>query len=206
MKHSFTEKLAFSRGVRQDTDIETIMALIPGCVGVIKTDIEQDKKGTDYIATLRQGAQILIDAKARAKGASQWWKKDGPELALETWSVMPEGKYGKSFEQTKLGWTLDESKETDLILFTFDEGDTDKVFLICFQLLRMAFLKNLKLWARLYKTGTQDSSSWQSQCVFVPASVVLNAIKKISQGKVHSSQHPHPSGKYQLKRIFPKGI
>ena len=100
MNYNFDEQLAYSRGVREATDLQTIAALIPGCISVVKTDIEQDRAGIDYVATLRKGARILIDAKTRKRGCSQHWRQ-GPELALETWSVLPDDK-----NKGKVGWTL----------------------------------------------------------------------------------------------------
>lgn len=181
--HDFGMKLAFSRGVRELTDMETLQALIPGCTSVIKTDVQLDKTGVDYIATLRRGAQIYIDAKTREPGAGRWWK-DGPELALEVWSVKPGGKYQTPREQAKVGWTLCEEKQTDLIYYTFDPTDSNEVFLIPFQHLRIAFRQYWPTWSKRYHVKLQDSRYWQSECVFVPAEVVIKAIESVTRCQV----------------------
>lgn len=183
---SFFDKLAFSRGQREQSDIETLMVMLPGCISIIKTDIETDKAGIDYIAALRKGATILIDAKAREPGAAKWWR-NGPELALELWSVKPGGKYNTPKTRARTGWTLCEQKQTDLILFTFDPLDTNDVFLFSFQLLRIAFRQNASHWRQVYKIGIQDSGSWESECVFVPVNVVASEVNKISRGKLVSN-------------------
>jgi hypothetical protein len=167
--YKFQDRLAFSRGKREQSDIETLKSMIYGCASVRKTDIDTDKKGIDYIVTLHSGVEIFIDAKARSPGASKYWK-DEPEVALEIWSVVDK----------KVGWTLDQSKQTDFILFTFDPVDTDECWLVSFQLLRTAFSKNCGQWKKEYKLGKQDSGAWQSQCVFVPVSEVEQAIIQIS--------------------------
>lgn len=173
--HDFGVKLAYSRGVREITDIETLQRLIPGCVSVRKTDTRLDKKGVDYIATLRRGADILIDAKTREPGAGRWWK-NGAELALEIWSVMPGGKYHTPQDKAKVGWTLCETKETDFIYYTFDPSDSQEVFLLPFQHLRIAMRLNFARWERTYYRKKQDSYTWQSECLFVPVAEVLRGI------------------------------
>jgi len=171
------ERLAFSRGRRQETDTETIKDMIDGCVFVSVAPTEMDRQGIDYVAVLRGGAEVFIDAKARDRGCSRYWQ-DGPELALEDWSVLPEnGQPGK------VGWALDESKRTHLVLFTFDPSDTDQCFLISFQLLRVAFRRNYNQWRNAYKNDTQTSNGWHSHCVFVPVGEVFDAIRQVSCGQ-----------------------
>ena len=182
-QYTFDGRLAYTRGVREATDIETIKAMLPGCRNVVKTEIAQDKTGIDYVATLRHGGQVCIDAKTRVAGASRWWKKE-PELALETWSVMPDGKYSTPYGISKIGWTLSERTEVDLILYTFDQKDSDVAYLLSFQMLRTAFVHNRKEWAARYKVGKQDSFRWESEAIFVPASIVLQAIMDASCGIV----------------------
>ena len=182
--HSFDEKLAYSRGVREATDIETIRSLIAGCESVRKTDLFDDRAGVDYIATLRRGAEVLIDAKTRTPGCSRHWR-NGPELALEIWSVMPT----EQSPDGKVGWTACEEKNVDYILFTFPPDDSMAVYLYPFQLLRMAFRENYNGWASAgYKTDVQKSTSqemgaWQSKCIFVPEPVVWTAIRDVMQGQ-----------------------
>jgi hypothetical protein len=155
--------------------------MIPRCQQVTKTDTDQDRQGVDYIAHLRGGDQLFVDAKARDKGASRYWRA-GPELALEVWSVRPCGT-----SPGVLGWTLTDAKHVDLILFTFDPIDSDDAFLISFPLLRAAFLRNGKAWQARFKTGFQDSGSWESECLFVPIDVVIGAINGVSRGKVQAA-------------------
>jgi hypothetical protein len=170
--YDFDTMLAYSRGVRERTDLDTILALIDGCTDVSKTDTATDRAGVDYVATLRGGARVLIDAKARTPGCSRYWKH-GPELALEVWSVLPDRDKRQA---GKVGWTLSESSGVHYILFTFDPADTPAVFLYPFQLLRMAFRRNLKTWQKGYKVDKQNSGQWRSECVFVPESVVWDGI------------------------------
>lgn len=177
MVYNFKDKLAYSQGVRLETDIQTIASMIPGCAKIDVAPLEQDKKGVDYVATLNHGATVLIDAKTREPNCSKYWRT-GPELALEVWSVRPGGKYPK-----KLGWTLSTTSNVDYIMFTFDNSDSDQVFMYPFQLLRSTFLSNGRQWHGKYKVGIQDSGVWQSECIFVPESVVFDAMRQQMIGK-----------------------
>jgi len=174
--YNFEERLAFSTKANGRTFEELIQQTLPGIIKVEKTDAEVDKTGIDYIATLRRGSTINIDLKLREKGCSKYWQNGIAELALETWSVLPDnGRHGKA------GWTLDEAKLTHYTMHAFDEADTNRVYLLPFQLLRKAFRTNLKKWINMYKVGQQNSGTWKSECVFVPATVVLEAIKIASE-------------------------
>ena len=184
VNYDFQERLAFSFGEQRDTDLATIQAMIDGCVSVTQADEKLDRSGVDYIARLRRGAELLIDAKTRDRGCSKWWVQGVPELALETWSARPGGKFGIARDRAKVGWTLCEAKNVDLILFKFHPDDSRKVYLACFQLLRMAFRRNLGKWSGQFNTGVQSSSSWESECLFVPANVVYAAMLEASVGNL----------------------
>jgi len=174
--HDFTQKYEFSRGKSEQDDIIILKNNIVGCVDVIKTSKRDDKKGIDYKAYLAGGAELKIDAKNREKGASKFWKYGEPELALETWSAHP----SKTRPLGKPGWTVDDSKEVDLILYKFDISDSMLVYLLPFQHLRWCFLKNLDKWISSYGEKVQFSNGWKSKCVFVPANSVIDAIQDIS--------------------------
>ena len=171
MRYDFAERLEFSLGenIRQDEQI--ISKIFSDCAKVEKTNTSTDKSGIDYIAHLSGGGKVNIDVKTRDKGASKYWKSGEPELALEIWSVCPkEGRAGKR------GWTLSGSTQVDYILFKFHEKDSSKVYMLPYQQLRQAFIKNGHEWIRKYGRKKQSSGDWQSEAIFVPASQVLKGI------------------------------
>ena len=177
MIHDFEQKFEFSLGEREQFDIRLIKKILPGCVDIQKTDDEQDIAGIDYVAMLRGGATVNIDAKTREKGASRYWKNNEPELALEIWSVVPDDRH-----TGKTGWTLSESSNVDYILYTFDSSDCNKFFFLPFQLLRTAFRDNCSDWCEQYAVKTQHSNNWDSRAVFVPAPVVIAEINRLMTG------------------------
>jgi hypothetical protein len=177
MTYDFQERLNFSQGARCESDAKTIISLLDGCVTVTATTATGNDNGIDYIATLRKGAEVFIDAKTREKGCSRYWKNGEPELAIEKWSVMPGGKFSTPDYRAKAGWTIDESKATDMVLYTFDANDCGTAFLFPFQSLRMAARRMMHHWTQRFKVDIQTSGSWQSQAVFVPASEVILAME-----------------------------
>ena len=170
MTHDFYERLAFSQGSNISADIEILRRAIPNCVGVRKTSLKADRAGVDYIALLAGGAEIGIDAKLREKGASAYWTTGEAELALETWSVFPDGKH-----TPKEGWTL--------------SADWPESYLLPFQMLRMAFMRKRADWETRYPKKIQDSGDWFSQAVFVPVSEVLGELSVTMQIKSGSERH-----------------
>ena len=177
MTHSFQEKLEYSLGAREKFDINILKDIIPGCINIEKTTVEVDKTGIDYIATLRKGATINIDAKTRVPGASRFWKYGEPEVALEIWS-----KCEAPGVKPKIGWTLNESYLTDYVLYTWDKSDTDKFYFLPFQMLRIAFRKNFTEWCNKYFKYKENNYGYESEAVFVPASVVITEINKLMTG------------------------
>jgi hypothetical protein len=181
--YDFGERLTFSKARRQDSDIETLRLMFPTCASVVKTGEAEDRAGTDYVISLRRGARLCVDAKARDKGCRRFWKA-GPEVALEVWSVRPGGKYQVPASRARTGWTLDESKEIDLILFTFDAADHAFAYVRPLPLLRETFRRNYGDWKAQCRSDVQDSRSWQSECMFVPLVKVDEAIEAMSRNKV----------------------
>lgn len=179
MIHDFQQNLEYSLGVREQLDINLLKGIIPDCTDIIKTEKKIDKKGIDYIATLRRGAKINIDAKTRRPGASKYWKYNEPELALEIWSSRPD-----IFNSGKTGWTLDEKSNVDYILYTYDRSDTNKFFFVPFQLLRISFVNHFEDWKSTYGVKKENNKGWDSFAVFVPASVVCKEITKLMSHEV----------------------
>ena len=189
MIHDFDTKFQWSKGQAQQDDIHTLLSMIIGSLSVHPCPPAEDRNGNDYCATLRRGATILIDAKNRAPGCSRYWRNGEPELALEFWSVMPDGKYHVTHPKT--GWTLCEKKLTDLIFFKFAPQDSKQVFLVSYQLLRIAFRRNAARWKHQFKVDIQDSGRWQSEAVFVPANEVLSAISAVSVASLSTPNQNH---------------
>lgn len=181
----FGRDIGFSKGRRQDTDLDTIRQWIPGATDIRIAHIDEERLGIDYVVTLREGATVHVDGKARRVGCSAHWRcpvtriaarrcrchacRDGgdPEMALELWSVRPtylpldrdEWTYHPhNPPEGVTGWTLSEEKETDAILFTFDPRDTPYCYLLPFQHLRVAFRRHYHVWQSRFESAVQRTT------------------------------------------------
>ncbi len=165
---SFSEQLARSHG--SDNAIEAILlANIPGAVAVHKSHKTNDRKGTDFWVELSSGTHLSVDVKVRAE---DWSAKEEPDaaddLALETWSVV---------EQRKIGWTRDETKRTEYVLWYWQ--DTGRWCLLPFPMLCHVFRQNWQTWSQQYDTHrqfTREYGGYHSECVFVPREAVWDEI------------------------------
>jgi hypothetical protein len=167
--HDFGDRMRFSDGVAAKTDVRLILLEnIPACVEVVRAGEADDKNGTDYwakrILPLRS---LSVDLKCRSGDPMVDWrdmKLGNPrdDLALETWSVLPEnGRPGK------LGWTRDHTKATDYILWLFPT--TGRWVLIPFHMLCSIFAVRWEEWReRFAPPKQQQSNGWKSECVYVP--------------------------------------
>jgi hypothetical protein len=163
----FTEQYRWSEGTQVYGGIHKILLEhIPGAERIEKAGKEDDKRGTDYWVYRKGIARPLsVDVKSRRDDPIHSFGQD--DLALEKWSVV---------ELEKVGWTVDDSKETDFILWFF--RPTKRFVLLPFLQLLAVTKEHMPTWEKEWKVGRQssDNQRWHSMCVFVPRKVVLDAI------------------------------
>jgi len=167
--YGFKERLMWSEGFLHDGIAEILKERVPACHAIEKAQENDDRNGTDYWAIRESLPPLSIDVKVREKDFATNGYDD---LALETWSVV----------DIKPGWTRDESKRTDYILWFWQ--DTGRFFLCAFPPLCAAFRKYWREWRDKYKTAEQDSGAWKSECVFVPRKVVVTYLDAWRWGNV----------------------
>jgi hypothetical protein len=164
--YEFQEQLQWSEGVvaTEDDLLRVLRSRIPGCIERERAAASDDRQGTDYWAHRRHGLRPLsIDLKARSEDPIE--TRGADDVALETWSVT---------EHQKVGWTRDETKQTDYILWMWQP--TKRFLLVPFPALCKCFQHYWQAWAKEYKCYTQDSGGWHSECVFVPRAVLLDKL------------------------------
>lgn len=166
--YSFEKKLIASKGLIESCDVLEILRLrLPGCVDAVSTSTEIDRTGVDWLATLLSGRVVGVDVKTRDKDYLRFGHDD---VALETWSVIG----------SRVGWTRDESKVCEWVLWVWK--DTGRFFLVPFLPLCCVFAQRWEDWSEIYKKAIQRTpstskfKSYQSECVFVPRSVIVDAI------------------------------
>lgn len=159
----FSEQLKMSES-QIEKHKQIILSRFPNAIKIERANLSDDKKGIDYFITLQSKLIQRVDAKIRKE---DWLAKHPNEddVALETWSKIGE----------KIGWTRDPNKQTDWIMFLWE--DTERSWFIPFPYLYKAFVENGRKWKKKYRTEIQDTrEGWKSECVFVPRRVIFDTI------------------------------
>jgi hypothetical protein len=172
--YGFNDKLIASQGIVESCDVgEILRCRLPGCVEVKQAPKDIDRTGVDWLAKMSCGRVVGVDVKIREKDCTRFGNDD---VALETWSVVG----------SHVGWTRDDGKACEWVLWVWK--DTGRFFLLPFQALCSVFSDRWEHWVDAYKTRTQrtvrEGRSWESECVFVPRMVVLDAIVEWFGGSV----------------------
>lgn len=185
---SFEDCLGRSKGSQAELDVAALRAFFGDSVDRVEScGISDDMAGIDYRVVLRRGATINVDAKLRLGCLRHWRDPSDPELTLEVWSKIP----SSVAPDGRPGWTLDESKLTDYVLWTWDPDECGQRILMPFQLLRATFRSRCREWVSRYR-GNRSSNlgasgaRWESECVYVPASVVWRAMLDHATSECHS--------------------
>ena len=168
---SFNQQLIVSTGTSANPTIGAILLnVIPGAQRVIQALKQDDKAGVDWwVETSATDKRIAVDCKIREDDPQVKYNSD--DLALETWSVV-----GKS-----VGWTLDEKKRCDYILWVFKE--TGRWVIVPFALLQKSFKARKDEWCSLYRVAQQETDKrYKSECVFVPRKEIWREIYRQSHG------------------------
>jgi hypothetical protein len=92
----------------------------------------------------------------------------------------------RSAFEAKPGWTRDQSKRTDYVLWWWK--DTGRFCLVDFHALCAVFSQHWLVWSWLYQIeithSTLNGRTWESEVVFVPRVVVQDEITKWQNGHV----------------------
>lgn len=121
------------------------------------TDAE-DRRGADVIVNRYGGLSPLhVDLKVRTVDPLS---QGADDLFIETQSCC---------EQHTVGWAVDGSKVTDLVVWLFPTG---RACVLSFRRLRRAVLRNLGRWRRQYGVRTQETwnrfGGYTSECLLLP--------------------------------------
>ena len=170
--YEFDDQMAMSDGHAETIEVRSLlMEYIPGALSVQRAHEKNDRSGTDYWVEHATSRHLSVDTKVREE---DWSVKPEPyradDLALETWSVV---------ESKVVGWTRDESKRTDYVLWLW--MDTKRFCLLPFPMLCRAMQQHWEFWCGQYQVSQQHTpgrnGGWRSECVFVPRDVVWETIK-----------------------------
>lgn len=180
--HDLRERLDFSEGIEIEEDIVIAMRrIIPGCERIIRANTSEDRQGTDYWAIRKRYTGhpplrwISFDVKHRSYCPIEKWKSD--DACIEYCSVHRNG------ECQSPGWTIDERKRTDYIVYTWPYGvNGRRYWIVPYHPLNIAAQINLGQWMQIYKTGKADNEGYVTLSVYPPRRVIAKAMKELMYG------------------------
>lgn len=179
----FNERLAFSEGIGLSESIEAhILESIPKAYEITRANLIEDKSGVDYWV-LRDGLKPLsIDVKHREFCPIERWNSD--DACIETTSVYLGPDNGEWLDKyrSKVGWTLDESKQTDYILYTWPYAEKLRFWILPFPFLCMAAQKNWQKWVEFFGEKRAQNNGYITLAVYPPRKIIALAIKKLMTG------------------------
>lgn len=174
-EYGFAEQMILADGLCKTKDVQNILlGYIPGACKAFKAGKENDRSGVDWWVEHNSGKFLGIDCKIRTGDYSVKDKRKD-DLALEIWSVV---------EKQIPGWTLQESKRTDYVLWVW--MDTGRWCLVPFLMLSTVFKLFKDEWRLTYQWNRQrtigNDRDYHSECVFVPRREVWAKIYEIYSG------------------------
>lgn len=192
-RFDFKTQLVMSAGVASSDDVrQMLLDNIPGATGVRKATTNEDRSGTDWWIDHERGSAISVDTKIRPHDPVERYGKD--DLALEVWSIVP-GSHRRDRALKAIGWTLDETKRTDYVLWLWK--NTKRWTLIPFPQLCASFKKRLDIWYEIYQHNEQVTerngiADYRSEMLLVPRRVVWAALYEDFGGLIAPSNENAP--------------
>lgn len=159
---AMSERPAIDAAVRK-----AIRAQFPDVLAIHKAHLENDKRGIDYWLEFAGGKMETLDVKVRQKDFSLRGDKDN--ICLELTSDEGRGKPG---------WTLDEAKLTDWVLFYWEDSGRAEIYPA--RMVRGALQAKRTEWEATKKTAGQvtrtDVRDYMSRSIFVSGRDIWRAM------------------------------
>lgn len=181
--YNFTERLNFSEGIELEEDLlKYLLKNIPNATDIQRAEKEDDKTGIDYWIFRKNLPPLAIDVKHRSFCPIQRWGKD--DACIETTSVYTGNPFPPWDDQYRLkpGWTLDENKRTDIVIYTWPYNETlRRYWIVYFPLLCRAAKLNWRRWAEEYGEIATHNDLYLTLNIYVPRIEIVKAINQISE-------------------------
>lgn len=184
--HDFAERLAFSEGVQVGGDmLAHLVASVAGATGIRRATTEDDRQGTDYWIDRPGLPSISVDVKHRSYCPIEKWKSD--DACIETCSVYmgpPSGQWQQAYRK-KLGWSIDATKRTDLVCYTWPNAQGGvRFWMLYFPHLCRAAQVHWRDWAATYGEFSARNHGYLTLSVYPPRQVIAAAIRELTVGTV----------------------
>lgn len=191
--HEFEERLAFSEGVISECLMDRIVSALPTSTGYEKATLADDRSGTDYWLHRKDGLRSLsVDLKNR--GFCPIEKFGSDDACIETTSVYqgPAGNSWSDKHRRKVGWTIDENKQTDYVVYTWPEGTARRYWIVPYPFLQAASIRWWRQWAIDYGEKPAVNETYLTLSVYPPRQVIAKAMRSLMVGRVQIHVQPLP--------------
>jgi hypothetical protein len=184
MTHDFLAQLEFSEGVElSETVLQHLLDSIPGGYAIEKANKQEDKQGTDYWIQRRNLPPISVDVKHRSFDPIKKFGTD--DACIETTSVYcgpPKPPWSDQFRK-KPGWSIDASKRTDLVVYTWPTTSGMRRFwILYFPHLCCAVQKHWRMWAARYGERPAYNNGYLTLSVYPSRTEIVRAMRDIVIG------------------------
>lgn len=192
--HSFSERLTFSEGVGLNADIlNHIRAAIPSAAKWEKATVQADKNGTDYWLLREHGLPPLsFDMKNREFCPIERFGKD--DACIETCSVFKREQSGddgywrqKTYVRGKrvaIGWTLNFTKRTDWIVYTWPQSNGRRFWIVPFPFLCQAARLRWTSWLSSYPELPAENRGYETLSIYPARTEIRSAIAGLMSGVI----------------------
>ena len=197
--HDFAERLAFSEGVElAGAVLDYLVAGVAGATGVRRASEQQDRHGTDYWIDRAHGLPaVSVDVKHRQFDPITGWdeklcavdqrKQYGNDACVETTSIYTGSRSmpWQDAHRRKPGWTIDATKRTDLLVFTWPTANAMRRFwILYFPHFCTAAMRHWRGWAQEYGERAAVNERYLTLSVYPPRAVIEQAIRTLTTGRV----------------------
>lgn len=184
MSYDFAERLEFSRGIDCHFGIQRhLLDSIPGAEGMVRARSQDDRNGVDYWINRCNGRPLSLDFKHRSFDPIDRFGSD--DICIETCSVYhgtPRPPFSDE-QRYKIGWTLNEQKRTDLIVYTWPaNGERRRFWIAYFPHLCAASQRHADDWTAAFGERVTPNRGYVTLNVYVPRSDVEAAIRQLTEG------------------------
>ena len=181
--HDFAERLNFSHGVEIEDGIRRhLLDMIPGAAKLVEATPDEDRRGTDLWVVRRGLPSLSVDFKHRDVCPVEKWGSD--DACVETCSVYRDGR------REKPGWSIDQRKRTDILIYTWPAGTARRFWILWFPLFQAAALANWRAWRDEYRERAAQNRGYQTLCVYPPRKVIAAEMQTLAVGFVDAAEAP----------------
>lgn len=182
--HDFHERLSFSEGIDVSHDVLARVAeMVPNAVSIDRAQVNDDRNGTDFWITRTHGLPpISIDAKNRSFCPIEKYGSD--DACIETTSVYrgPKKRPWEDKHRHKVGWTIDYSKRTDYILYTWAQKEGVRFWIVPFVPLCAASRFYWRKWALQYTERPAYNDGYLTLSIYPPRREIIARTRELMVG------------------------